>query len=202
MHVSRRTMGFTIVELLIVIIVIAILAAIVIVTYQGVQQRADNSSKYSAAETYVKALQSYNAVNGQYPPLSAGSACLGIGYTGGRCGSSPSYSTSDDSSFDAALRSFIGTVPPADNQIITKQDGSTYLGITLTYWTGFMVNGVSNPYFVEYVLYGSNQDCKVSGLVQIKTTWGDMVPATNQKNTFYDSASTTCVIALPNPGTA
>lgn len=200
MHSIKRSSGFTIVELLIVIVVIAILAAIVIIAYQGVQQQADNSSKYSAAETYVKALESYVITNGQYPAMSGGSACLGRGYTGGQCGSSPSYPTYDDPTFDTALRTTIGSIPPADNQVITKQDGSTYVGITLTNWSGFMVNGVSNPYYIEYVLYGANQDCKVSGLVQIRSGWGDFVPATNQKNTFYDSRSTSCVVALPNPG--
>ncbi len=199
MRASRRLSGFTIVELLIVIVVIAILAAIVIIAYQGVQQQAENSSKYSAAEEYVKALQSYVVTNGQYPPMTGGSACLGRGYVGNKCGSN-TYPSYDDSGFDSALQSFIGSVPTGDSQVITKQDGSTYVGITLTDWSGFNLNGVSNPYFIEYVLYGRNQDCKVSGLVQIRSGWGDFVPATTQKNTFYDSVSTSCVVALPNPG--
>ncbi len=199
MGTLRKQKGFTIVELLIVIVVIAILAAIVIIAYQGVQRQASNSSKYSAAETYVKALQSYVVTNGQYPPISAGSACLGRGYTSNTCGSG-TYPSHDDSGFDSALQSFIGAIPLGDNQVITEQNGSTYVGIALTDWSGFMLNGVSNPYYIEYVLYGANQDCKVSGLVQIRSGWGDFVPATNQKNTFYDSVSTTCVVALPNPG--
>lgn len=39
-----KTRGFTIVELLIVIVVIGILAAIVIVAYQGVTNRANDSA--------------------------------------------------------------------------------------------------------------------------------------------------------------
>jgi prepilin-type N-terminal cleavage/methylation domain-containing protein len=46
---TRRTLGFTIVELLIVIVVIGILAAITIVAYTGVQQRANASSAQSGA---------------------------------------------------------------------------------------------------------------------------------------------------------
>lgn len=41
-NIHRRE-GFTIVELLIVIVVIAILAAISIVSYTGIQQRANNT---------------------------------------------------------------------------------------------------------------------------------------------------------------
>ncbi|RYZ85786.1 MAG: prepilin-type N-terminal cleavage/methylation domain-containing protein, partial [Moraxellaceae bacterium] len=41
---STHTSGFTIVELLIVIVVIGILAAIVIVGYQGVTKRANDTA--------------------------------------------------------------------------------------------------------------------------------------------------------------
>ncbi len=46
---SGSVKGFTIVELLIVVVVIAILAAITIVAYNGIQNRAKNSSAQSAA---------------------------------------------------------------------------------------------------------------------------------------------------------
>jgi prepilin-type N-terminal cleavage/methylation domain-containing protein len=41
---NKQQSGFTIVELLIVIVVIAILAAITVVAYNGIQDRARNSS--------------------------------------------------------------------------------------------------------------------------------------------------------------
>ena len=61
-------MGFTLVELLIVIIVIAILATIVTVSYNGVQ----NSAKVSAAKNdlanFKKAMLAYKAERGELPP--------------------------------------------------------------------------------------------------------------------------------------
>lgn len=61
--------GFTIVELLIVIVVIAILAAIVIVAYNGIQNRARLSSAQGAASTVMKKAAAYAAdgPTGNYP---------------------------------------------------------------------------------------------------------------------------------------
>lgn len=59
--------GFTIVELLIVIVVIAVLAAISIVTYQGVQDRANNAAVKADLSNNAKKLLEYQTVHGRYP---------------------------------------------------------------------------------------------------------------------------------------
>lgn len=64
---SETNKGFTIVELLIVIVVIGILAAITIVAYNGVQNRARNSSAQSAATNMAKKIEAFNAATGAYP---------------------------------------------------------------------------------------------------------------------------------------
>lgn len=59
--------GFTIVELLIVIVVIAILAAISIVAYNGIQNRANNSTVTAdLRQTYSK-LQLFKIDKGNFP---------------------------------------------------------------------------------------------------------------------------------------
>jgi len=73
MNVWAKQKGFTIVELLIVIVVIAILAAITIVSYNGVQSRAKDSSRDSGAKTIRTVLELYKADNGGYP-----NACGGV----------------------------------------------------------------------------------------------------------------------------
>lgn len=59
-----RSRAFTIVELLIAIVVVAVLASVSVVAYNGVQQRATNSSVVSALNNVEKYLKAYNAQNG------------------------------------------------------------------------------------------------------------------------------------------
>ena len=66
--------GFTIVELLIVIVVIGILAAIVIVAFNGVQNRAKTQSSQASASNVQKKIEAYNAATGNYPTISTYSA--------------------------------------------------------------------------------------------------------------------------------
>ncbi len=79
MHMVRqKNSGFTIVELLIVIVVIGILAAIVIVAFNGAQQRAKNANTLAVVKQYETAYRMYMADKGVYP--AAATACLGEGY--------------------------------------------------------------------------------------------------------------------------
>lgn len=69
-HNSTRA-GFTIVELLIVIVVIAILAAIVVVAYNGIQARANDSRRVQDLKSIVKALEAYKVNTGAYPAANS-----------------------------------------------------------------------------------------------------------------------------------
>lgn len=202
---TRGHNGFTIVELLIVIVVIGILAAITIVAFNGVQQRANNAAKFQAAANYEKSIQLYATQNGSFPPMGGGSVCLGQGYTirgsdtVGTCGGSD-YTTEEDVTFNTALKTVLSRIPDANNKVVRKADGTTFVGVTLTNWDGFRVNGQPNPYILQFVLEGQNQDCNVPGVVEmIDEEWANFRPATTQKFTFSDPVSTTCVVALPSP---
>jgi prepilin-type N-terminal cleavage/methylation domain-containing protein len=69
----KEEKGFTIVELLIVIVVIGILAAIIIVAYNGVQNRARTTEAQSNAKEVQNKAETFNADegNGSYPANSA-----------------------------------------------------------------------------------------------------------------------------------
>jgi type IV pilus assembly protein PilA len=79
----KKTNGFTIVELLIVIVVIGILAAIIITAYNGVQSRAKLSSAQSTAENAVKRAENYYVEKSVYPTISTdltGASATGMTY--------------------------------------------------------------------------------------------------------------------------
>lgn len=71
--------GFTIVELLIVIVIIGILAALVIVAYNGIQQRARDAKRKQDLALISKAISLYNTDFGT--PVGVGSGC-GAGGSG------------------------------------------------------------------------------------------------------------------------
>ncbi len=64
---NKLRSGFTIVELLIVIVVIAILAAISIVSYTGIQNRANTTAAGANAESVQKVAETIYADDQLYP---------------------------------------------------------------------------------------------------------------------------------------
>ena len=77
---SANTAGFTIVELLIVIVVIGILAAITIVSYSGIQSRAQFAAYRTDIDSLNKAILLYYTDNGYYPMngVPAGSCATNV----------------------------------------------------------------------------------------------------------------------------
>jgi general secretion pathway protein G len=67
---KKSNRGFTIVELLIVIVVIGILAALVIVTYNGIQQKARDTERKTDIKALQGHLEAYWANNAKYPTLA------------------------------------------------------------------------------------------------------------------------------------
>ena len=64
---SRRSAGFTIVELLIVIVVIGVLAAITVSAFNGVSLRAKFTTSKQDMASIRTALELYHAENDAYP---------------------------------------------------------------------------------------------------------------------------------------
>lgn len=66
----KNNRGFTIVELLIVIVVIGILAALVIVTYNGIQQKARDTERKTDIKAIQGQLEAYWANQAKYPTMA------------------------------------------------------------------------------------------------------------------------------------
>lgn len=71
-NLSGMNRGFTIVELLIVVVIIAILASITIVSFNGIQTRANNSAVQSDLSAFKKKMDIYRLDNGRYPAVGTG----------------------------------------------------------------------------------------------------------------------------------
>lgn len=93
---SKKTSGFTLVELLIVIVIIGILVGLVVITYSGIQQRATNSTVVSEVKFWQKQLQNHYTSTGSYPrpnaslgltgaDLNLPPMCIGVRSDGNYC---------------------------------------------------------------------------------------------------------------------
>lgn len=67
---NKKQQGFTIVELLIVIVVIGILAALVINTFNGIQQKARDTERQTDIKALYGQVEAYYVQNGYYPSLT------------------------------------------------------------------------------------------------------------------------------------
>lgn len=66
-HLSHSSSAFTIVELLIVVVVIAILAAVTLVSYNGIQNRANDSAVQSDLHQVGQKILAYREEKGSFP---------------------------------------------------------------------------------------------------------------------------------------
>lgn len=170
----KREVGFTIVELLIVIVVIGILAAITVVAYTGIQNRALNSQTTSALQGWVKAAHMYQAENGVMPP---GWTCLGEGYpygesgtdtSGAQCRKDSSASFTVTPSFDTAMRPFIGNSLPSPAMVtVSRPDGTWRRGLMYAY-----SGGAGNVTYIMAAYKGDVTCPDIGGTVSVtKQDW-------------------------------
>jgi prepilin-type N-terminal cleavage/methylation domain-containing protein len=115
---KQKQSAFTIVELLIVIVVVAILATVSVVSYGGIQNRAENAARINEVQQAIKLLSAYKTINGSYPSTTTlGSiVCLGKGYSDQTGDGVPdciywlSGGFSSDTAFNSALET-VGSLP-------------------------------------------------------------------------------------------
>jgi prepilin-type N-terminal cleavage/methylation domain-containing protein len=181
MQFSRQR-GFTIVELLIVIVIIGILAALVIVSYNGITERANSTKVISTAKAFIKALNMMYNETGVVPGLSSCIAPASV-VTGNNCPSSQGWysNTLWDPVFNQNLLTYSGAKNYELGKWCSNPVGSmwyhaNYYGdnrAVFQYCVGPNTNcglpGVLSPPESEMVLSGANYtnrsstytDCKI-----------------------------------------
>jgi len=113
----KKSLGFTIVELLVVIVVIGIITTIVIVSYGGISKKAIEATLSSDLANASKQLEMHKAVNGVYPTANN---CPTPGATEICLSSSPGNKL--------AYESISSANPPTYNLTGTNTNGSTISG--------------------------------------------------------------------------
>lgn len=179
---SKRSNGFTIVELLIVIVVISVLAAVTVVAYNGVQLRAYATKAASARSVYIRALKMYKTDNGKYPavPTPLQTVCLGTaadypasaGFASGQCRYSDytSVNMSYDSGVTNALKQY-ATLPSLNWPAATE----FYSGSGTDYYRGIFYvpdNAPGTGAYIWYYLPGSTT-CGTDGYGGYNATTGE-----------------------------
>lgn len=205
MWARTKQSGFTIVELLIVIVVIGILAAITIVAYNGVQQRASNTQRISAARDWIKSVKAYTALNQKYPS-GIGAYCIGeSNVTDFDINADADCGVSDNLKHDGATSATFNTnmktvsshlpdFPGKPIQLTVNTKGLGMLWRTETYDpTG---ENIANLPTLIYFLDGANQDCVLGPLVT--PYGGGNFVKTAAKNSYSD-VGTACRVMLDDP---
>jgi prepilin-type N-terminal cleavage/methylation domain-containing protein len=134
---NRRTAGFTIVELLIVIVVIAILAAITVVAFNGIQNRARDTSVQNDLTQLAKQFGMFYADKGMYPTTTTDleSLTVSINKTAYWLDAGSPYNLVPCTSADAQQFT-ITAIPISGKRLYVTSGGGVREYTGATAWTG------------------------------------------------------------------
>lgn len=164
---TKKTHGFTLVEMIVVVIVIAILAMITIVAYNGAQMRAKNSQWATSLASWTKVIQLYKINTGKWPSTGAYWSCLGNsfpasdGFASNECHRTDpagTYSASVMSSLMTGLTQQVGSLPDSNLSLVYAYDTANSRG---SYVRGlvYQFSTTDTQPFIDYYQMGAGAQC-------------------------------------------
>lgn len=154
----KKSFGFTIVELAIIITVIGILAAITVFTYNGAQERAQRTKTVTAAKDYIGALALYYNRYGTYPNITGGATdmCLGVSYQSDSSG--PNCITTSPNTVklptEQKLIDLVDGIAPSPGDTTFTEGQLSVTGVRLSYVPTQQLDGKLQPWWITYALSG------------------------------------------------
>lgn len=188
---ANRKLGFTIVELLVVIVVIAILAAVSVVAYGGIQTRAENAKTLAGIDQFGKALQMYKVHNNGNYPLTGGGFQYGCIAESGNCGNTDGTINSECVGLGAsgisvtlnnAIKTVVNSIPAVSDQTIKCENKNVKGAMYVVY--GNLFGGNDRNAYVLYFLKG-DQRCGTPAGSKLMSPDGRI---------YYPSGATRCMI--------
>jgi prepilin-type N-terminal cleavage/methylation domain-containing protein len=140
---SARNLGFTIVELLIVIVIIAILSTLAVVAFSGSNLRAQNAQIATALKQWEGIMINYKTLKGDYYTTAYGCQPL-LGSSASDFTDQGGCTATYDATFMNELRTTLGVTLPKG-----RLPNFGVLGQGIRYW------GTSAPYLLEYNFSGT-----------------------------------------------
>lgn len=196
-HRKRQPLGFTIVELLIVIVVIGILAALVIIAYSNIQQRARNASRIASVKELQKILALYVAQEGKYPYASYG--CMGSGYTDwDGDGTLDCYAKNTNRQHpNTTLNNELQKIAPLPKVNTDDVPGTSENYRGYLYYPNVTIDGKAGRVMIVYWLEGLNQNCSIAGVLTPIAGGYGLNGATSSNGNY--GGTTACYIAAVEP---
>lgn len=159
----KHEKGFTIVELLITIVIISILATITIISFVGIQAKANNATVISYVNQWEKTLRLYKASNGNFPKGNLDYVCLGDEFianetfTENQCAKMSTWGVVVDNSMMESIKNTLSINIP-------RPKLPTYKFINLSneteYYRGALYLSRNNGFGITYMIQG-NDSCAV-----------------------------------------
>lgn len=202
----QKIKGFTVVEMLMVVSVIGILATLLIVGYNGVQQRTRNGVRMDYANKFDDMLKVILINNTPAQVIAAmdpaggwNRACLGTGYADvnadgrGDCAvfGGTSY-ISDTATFNTLMTTKVALPSMAKYPVTRSTDGDVVYGPFINAETADGIQVLS----LEYVLEGLNQDCMIRPLIYQNGATNSLTPTGDPKYTVSAYGVTECWVMV------